>query len=80
MTPEKLESQMADKYSGGSKDEELKDVVAFDTSCDKSKISIKSRKDTAGAGMYLISACGKDLKYKRTGTVFHSADKDPLKQ
>ena len=70
-------SNMTEVYTSGSKDHELIEVVAMDTDCNNSKISILKRHDTAGFGNYRILACGKKLKYKRTGSVFHAANKRP---
>ena len=67
----------ASDYRSGKFDHELIDAVSFDTECPKKKIKILKRKDEMGHGMYNIKACGKKLKYKRSGTVFHAADKKP---
>ena len=56
----------------------LTKVVAFDTGCAQDQIKVLSKDDSqAGFGLYGIDACGKQLKYKRTGTVYHAADKSP---
>jgi hypothetical protein len=60
--------------------EKLIDTVAFDTDCPKDQIQIVKEEHGMDWGRYNISACGKDLKYKRIGSVYMEASKDPLKQ
>ncbi len=57
--------------------EKLIGTVAFDTDCPKKKIQILKSEHGMDWGRYNINACGKSLKYKRIGSVYMEASKDP---
>ncbi len=61
----------------GISDEKLKKVVSFDTKCPVEQITVVDKMEDQGFGKYKIEACGKQLDYKRTGTIYHAADKQP---
>jgi hypothetical protein len=77
MQQKMAEKQLNNKYAGSKDDAALIKVVSFDTGCAADQIKVLNRDDSAGFGMYNVNACGKELKYKRTGTVYHAADKSP---
>jgi hypothetical protein len=54
----------------GIGDSNLREKVAFDTGCARSDIEIVRKREDQGSGEYLVNACGRRLKYKRTGSVF----------
>jgi len=64
--------------STGANTETLLKTVSFDSNCAKDKIRILSQDDRPGSGQYLVDACGKKVKYKRTGTIYYRADKNPI--
>ena len=64
--------------SGHASQKDLIQTVAFDTNCPQSNIPVLDKNDTFGTGQYRVQACGKELKYKRSGTVFYAADKSPI--
>ena len=61
------------KDQGHIGDSKLKDQVSFDLDCPKKKISILKQKEDMGSGNYILKACGKKVKYKRTGTIYSKA-------
>jgi hypothetical protein len=52
-------------------------TASFDNDCPPDKISIISREEGFGHANVLLDVCGKKIKYKRTGTIYHKADKAP---
>jgi hypothetical protein len=64
--------------AGCAGNKELIKIVSFDTNCPADQITVLERSDSFGSGLYKVNACGKELKYKRTGTVYHAADKSPI--
>ncbi len=59
----------------------LIDTVAFDQNCPKEKVSVKAR-HPAGSGVtkYVMSVCGKQMRYVRLGTSYFEASKAPVPQ
>lgn len=68
----------ANVISGCASQKNLVQTVAFDTSCPESSIQVIEKSDSFGSGLYKLQACGKELKYKRSGTVYYAADKSPF--
>lgn len=59
-------------------DESLIRKVSFDTNCPETQIKITKKMEDAGQGDYVLDACGKEVKYKRTGTVYYPEGKQPF--
>lgn len=54
-------------------------TASFDSGCPKDQLKIiSSERVDMGSSLYQLEGCGKQLKYKRTGTVYHQADKSPI--
>lgn len=58
--------------------EKLIETVSFDLNCPKEKIQIDSADDDTfqATGRFSLKACGKQVKYKRLGTLYVNAEKD----
>ncbi len=54
-------------------------TAAFENNCppDQVKITATNRVDM-GSALYNVEVCGKQMQYRRTGTVIHRADKPIL--
>jgi hypothetical protein len=61
----------------GITDEKLKQQVAFDEECEPGRIQVTSKQEDQGSGNYRVQACGKNLKYRRVGTVYSKVSADP---
>lgn len=59
--------------------DKLIDTVAFDQNCPKEKVSMVAR-HPAGSGVtkYVMSVCGKQMRYVRLGTSYFEASKAPV--
>lgn len=59
----------------------LIETAAFDQNCPKEKVSVKAR-HPAGSGVtkYVMSVCGKQMRYVRLGTSYFEASKAPVPQ
>ncbi len=64
---------MPEMYS----DDALIRKVSFDTNCPETQIKIIKKREDAGSGDYVLDACGKEVKYQRTGTVYFQEGKKP---
>jgi hypothetical protein len=63
----------------GQSDERLRRTASFDNDCPVQQVSIVSKEESMmGSGNYVLSVCGREIKYKRTGTVYHRADRSPI--
>jgi len=69
---------MSAYYMAGGGDETLIKTASFDNDCPPDKISIISRDEGLGSANILLDVCGKKIKYKRTGTIYHRADKSVM--
>ncbi|MDT0691573.1 hypothetical protein RM549_17410 [Salegentibacter sp. F188] len=58
--------------------EDLKDHVAVDNNCSVDDILITSASEQKGNGNYVLCVDGKEMRYRRTGSVFHRQGVNPL--
>ncbi len=59
-------------------DERLVETASFDNDCPEDRIEIVSKNEQGGGGQYVLNVCGTEIKYKRTGSVYHRADQSPV--
>lgn len=71
-------SDYTTKKMTGSTVNDLIKYVAVDTGCSKEQITVKQKEDQAGNGVYILDVCGKEMKYRRTGSVFYKDGENPL--
>lgn len=64
----------------GSSITDLKKHVSLDTGCSINSIEVKDASEQAGNAIYLLNVCGKDMKYRRAGSVFYKDGENPIKQ
>ncbi len=57
---------------------DLKDHVAVDNNCSQSDIKITSVSEQKGNGNYVLCVNGKEMRYRRTGSVFHRQGVSPI--
>jgi len=62
----------------GQSDGSLIRTASFDNDCPRERIEIVSKDEGVGSGQYVLNVCGTQIKYKRTGTVYHRADQNPV--
>lgn len=71
-------SDYTTKKMTGSTEKDLINYVAVDTGCSKEQIAVKDKAEQAGNAVYILSVCGKEMKYRRTGSVFYKDGENPL--
>lgn len=54
----------------GVSEDKLRQQVAFDEGCPPEKVQVVSKDEDQGTGSYRVRACGKELRYRRIGTVY----------
>lgn len=64
----------------GSSIADLKKHVSLDTGCSINSIEVQDTSEQAGNAIYLLKVCGKDMKYRRIGSVFYKDGENPTKQ
>jgi electron transfer flavoprotein alpha/beta subunit len=52
-------------------------TASFDHDCPEEKIKVLKEMEDMGTGNYLLDICGKEAKYKRTGSVYYDAKNPP---
>lgn len=57
---------------------DMKKHVSVDTSCPIDKIILKNLSEQLGNAIYIVDVCGKEMKYRRTGSVFFEDGKGPI--
>ncbi len=58
--------------------DDLKDHVAVDNNCSENDIKITSVSEQRGNGNYVLCVNGKEMRYRRTGSVFHRQGVSPI--
>jgi hypothetical protein len=58
--------------------DDLKDHVAVDNDCNSEQIKIISASEQKGNGNYVLCVNGKEMRYRRTGSVFHRQGVSPV--
>ncbi|PRP66374.1 DUF3157 domain-containing protein [Nonlabens agnitus] len=58
--------------------EDLKKHVAVDNGCSVDKIKVTSVSEQKGNGNYVLCVKGKEMRYRRTGSVFHRQGVSPI--
>ena len=53
-------------------------TASFDNDCPEEKIVVLSDDHGLDWGRYKLDVCGTEVKYKRTGSIYHRADVDPV--
>ena len=63
----------------GRSDGRLLRTASFDNSCPVDQVKIVSKDESfMGGGNYVLNVCGREIRYKRSGTVYHRADRSPI--
>lgn len=57
---------------------DLKDHVAVDNNCSVDDIKVTSVSEQKGNGNYVLCVNGKEMRYRRTGSVFHRQGISPV--
>jgi len=57
---------------------DLKDHVAVDNNCSVDEIKVTSVSEQKGNGNYVLCVNGKEMRYRRTGSVFHRQGVSPI--
>lgn len=57
---------------------DMKKHVSVDTGCPADKIILKNLSEQLGNAIYIVDVCGKEMKYRRTGSVFFEDGKGPI--
>tara|TARA_R100000988_G_C3935242_1_gene133438 strand:+ start:161 stop:601 length:441 start_codon:yes stop_codon:yes gene_type:complete len=57
---------------------DLKDHVAVDNNCSVDDIIVTSVSEQKGNGNYVLCVNGKEMRYRRTGSVFHRQEVSPV--
>lgn len=58
--------------------DDLKDHVAVDNDCTTQQIKIVQASEQRGNGNYVLCVKGKEMRYRRTGSVFHRQGISPV--
>lgn len=58
---------------------DMKKHVSVDTGCPIDKIILKNLSEQLGNAIYIVDVCGKEMKYRRTGSVFFKDGDEPYK-
>lgn len=58
---------------------DMKKHVSVDTGCPADKIILKNLSEQLGNAIYIVDVCGKEMKYRRTGSVFFKDGDEPYK-
>lgn len=58
--------------------EDLRKHIAIDNDCDVKDVVFLRFTEQLGNGMYSVCVNGKEMKYKRMGTVFMKSDENPF--
>lgn len=58
--------------------DDLKDHVAVDNDCSTNDIKIITASEQRGNGNYVLCVSGKEMRYRRTGSVFHRQGVSPV--
>lgn len=62
----------------GANTYELKKHVSVETGCPIDKIEVKNASEQLGNAIYILDVCGKEMKYRRMGTVFYKDGEKPI--
>lgn len=62
------------------KNNRLKKFVAIDNSVDEKEVIITQAQNGFGSGIYILCVKGKEMKYKKVGTVFMREGTNPFEQ
>lgn len=57
---------------------DMKKHVSVDTGCPIDKIVLKELSEQLGNAIYIVDVCGKEMKYRRTGSIFFEDGKGPI--
>ena len=58
--------------------EDLRKHISIDNDCDIKDVIFLRFTEQLGNGMYIVCVKGKEMKYKRMGTVFMKSDENPF--
>ncbi len=58
--------------------DKLISTASFDYDCPKERIEVLFDEHGLDWGRYRLDVCGEQVKYKRTGNVYHKAAVDPV--
>lgn len=58
--------------------EDLKNYAAVDNNCSIADIKVMSLSEQKGNGNYVLCVVGKEMRYRRTGSVFHRQGVSPV--
>lgn len=62
----------------GASTYDLRKHVSLDTGCPIDKIEVKDASEQLGNAIYILIVCGKEMKYRRIGTIFYKDGENPI--